>query len=514
MILRIYKILRILFLILVSIISLYASKFYEGSVFIYGVYCSSLIGMIFYLTDRKSSYFEIFFSSYLFLGFWFKYVFSLMLYNGLIFESGNINSKNIDDILMIGSLVAITCIVASFACKKIRNRNFVKKVETKEQSFFEIFYLNNRILILSFFSISVVTAALINYQFGLYQRGFITLSDVPNFFQNLFKWVLLFGFTTFSCFLIHVEILNQKKINFYTVIISLFEILFSYTSMLSRSFVINALSLILPLYQKSLKLKKNYNKFFYILFIITLLSTLISLYATNYFRLTKIDALGEKVISTSVATIPLEISSDGIPADQTIENFSSEKVSDTINNKPLATNSNTVKKVTSNDITKFLIINRWIGIDSLILVHNSGKTSFNLFLQSLREEKKLNTEHTFYEKTFGLSYKINFSTNKVLLKGNTLPGIITFLYYSGNLYFVLISLFSIIIIFNIFELMVKKITHSNLIFACFLSNMIATRLFHFGYAPKESYLFVMSFLLSVVLMVFLLKFKFLFINRK
>ena len=112
------------------------------------------------------------------------------------------------------------------------------------------------------------------------------------------------------------------------------------------------------------------------------------------------------------------------------------------------------------------------------------------------------------------SDKINISTNKVLLKGNTLPGIITFLYYSGNLYFVLISLFSIIIIFNIFELMVKKITHSNLIFACFLSNMIATRLFHFGYAPKESYLFLMSFLLSVALMVFLLKFKFLFINRK
>ena len=496
MILRIYKILRIFFLILVSIISLYASKFYEGSVFIYGVYCSSLVGMIFYLTDRKSSYFEIFFSSYLFLGFWFKYVFSLMLYNGLIFESGHTSSKKIDDVLMIGSLVAITCIVASFACKKILNRNFVKKVETKEQSFFEIFYLNNRILILSFFSISVVTAALINSQFGLYQRGFIALSDVPHFFQNLFKWVLLFGFTTFSCFLIHVEILNQKKINFYTVIISLFEILFSYTSMLSRSFVINALSLILPLYQKSLKLKKNYNKFFYILFIITLLSTVISLYATNYFRVTKIDSLEKKVFSTN------------------IENFSSQKVSDTIDNKPLATNANTVKKVTSNDITKFLIINRWIGIDSLILVHNSKKTSFNLFLQSLREEKKLNTENTFYEKTFGLSYKINLSTNKVLLKGNTLPGIITFLYYSGNLYFVLISLFSIIVIFNIFEILVKRITRTNLIFACFLSNMIATRLFHFGYAPKESYLFVMSFLLSVALMVFLLKFKFLFINRK
>ena len=288
MILKIYTILRIFFFILFSIISFYASKFYEGSIFIFGVYCSSFVGMIFYLTDRKSSYFEIFFSSFLFLGFWFKYVFSLILYDGLVFDSGQINSKKIDDILVIGTLVAITCIAASFACKQFINRDFIKKVESKERSFFEIFYLNNRILILSFFFTSVIVAALLNHQFGIYQRGFIALSEVPYFFQNLLKWLLLFGFTTFSCFLIHVEILNQKKLNFYTVIISLFEILISYTSMLSRSFVINAMSLMVPLYQRSIKLKKNYDSFFYIFFVIALLSTAISVYTVNHLRLAKL----------------------------------------------------------------------------------------------------------------------------------------------------------------------------------------------------------------------------------
>ena len=508
MILKIYTILRIFFFILFSIISFYASKFYEGSIFIFGVYCSSFVGMIFYLTDRKSSYFEIFFSSFLFLGFWFKYVFSLILYDGLVFDSGQINSKKIDDILVIGTLVAITCIAASFACKQFINRDFIKKVENKKQSFFEIFYLHNRILILSFFFTLVIVAGLLNYQFGIYQRGFIVLSEVPYFFQNLLKWLLLFGFTTFSCFLIHVEILNQKKLNFYTVIISLFEILISYTSMLSRSFVINALSLMVPLYQRSLKLKKNYDSFFYILFVIALLSTAISVYTVNHLRLVKLVSIkidwnninNPSSQTTSVTQLKIEKYQFQIP----------EKKSLVRNTKAL-----TAKKFTSNDVTNFIIINRWIGIDSLILVHNSKKTSFDLFFKSLKEKKKRNTENTFYEITFGLSSdKINISTNKEILKGNTLPGIITFLYYSGNLYFVIISLFSIIVIFNIFEILVKRITRTNLIFACFLSNMIATRLFHFGYAPKESYLFVMSFLLSVALMVFLLKFKFLFINRK
>ena len=80
MIYQIYKILKIIFFTLFICISFYSTKLYEGSVIIYVAYCLSLILMLFYLTDKKASYFEIFFSVYLFLGFWFKYVFSLLLY--------------------------------------------------------------------------------------------------------------------------------------------------------------------------------------------------------------------------------------------------------------------------------------------------------------------------------------------------------------------------------------------------------------------------------------------------
>ena len=104
-------------------------------------------------------------------------------------------------------------------------------------------------------------------------------------------------------------------------------------------------------------------------------------------------------------------------------------------------------------------------------------------------------------------------TKSEALKGNTLPGIISFLYYSGNLYFLLISLLLIFLIFNLFEEFVKKFTNNNLIYGCFISNMIATRLIHFGYAPKDSYLFLLSILLSVLFIVLLSKIKLDFFNK-
>ena len=96
------------------------------------------------------------------------------------------------------------------------------------------------------------------------------------------------------------------------------------------------------------------------------------------------------------------------------------------------------------------------------------------------------------------------------MKGNTLPGIISFLYYTGSSIFLLLSIILIFFIFNSLENFLKRVTDNNLVFICFISNMIATRLFHFGYAPKDSYLFLASILLSVFFLIFLMRFRFRF----
>jgi hypothetical protein len=494
MILKIYKISRIIFFTIFSIISIYATQFYEGSILIFGCYCFFLLLTFFYLTNSKSSYFEIFFSSYLFLGFWFKYIFSLIFYNGIIFDSGQVKSTKIDEVLILTILITFVCLISSFINKKFINTD-IKKNETRIKSFCENFYLNNRNIILIIFILLISFVGFFNIKLGIFQRGFIYLPETSMYINNLIKWLLLFGFTTFSCFVIHIEILNYKKINIFTVIIAFFEIFISYTSMLSRSFIINSISLIFPIYQKSLFFKKTHDKKFIFLFIVIIILALISLYMVNNIRLSKLYSM---IDEWTVNQNKLNIES---PKDLKIKEYNfqipkSEFNLENLQNKP----------VTPTKVINFILINRWIGIDSLIVVNSYEKKNFDLFFRSLREDKN-NLENTFYEKTFNLSSeKINIEINQKYLKGNTLPGIISFLYYSGSIYFVLISLFIIFILCNSFERLIKKITHGNAIFACFLSNMIATRLIHFGYAPKDTYLFILSIFLSALLMIFLLKF--------
>ncbi len=516
MIFKIYKTLRIIFFILFLVISVYSLKFYEGSIFVFGIYCLSFIVMLYYLTDNKSSYFEVFFSSYLFLGFWFKYVFSLILYDGKIYDSGQIKSTDIDEVLIIGIFIAIICLISSFINKNLISKYLNKKNERKEKSFFENFYLNNRILILLFFLLFISIVGFLNYQLGIHLRGFLYQTEIPPIIKNLTKWLLLFGFTTFSCFLIHVEIKNLKKINIFSILIVLLEVFISYTSMLSRSFIINAVSLILPTYQQSVKLIKKYDNKFFVIFLIILFFTMTSLYGVNHIRAIKLNTLKSEWLTANSQKHSIK---DKLQVKKIKEyNFEIPKTelkSNNLKNEDINNVKTHDVEASASKIMNFIIINRWIGIDSLILIYNSEKKGFDLFFRSLNEKKKIGSDLTFYENEFGLSnVKVNIEYGKTILKGNTLPGIITFLYYSGNLLFLFISLFVIIILCNYFEKFLKNITNNNLIFVCFISNMIATRLIHFGYAPKDTYLFITSVLLSVFFMVFLLRFKSLFLNKR
>ena len=514
MITKIYKYLRSLLFIIFMIISIYACKFYEGSTLIFLLYCFLLVIMVFYLSDKKSSYFEIFLSCYIFLGFWFKYIFSLIFYDGLVFDSISIKATNIDDVLLIAIIISSTFIISSFIYRQLIN-NFSNKPSFEfQKSFFEKLYLNNRKLILLFFITLVLVTGLINIKYGFYQRGFISLVDFPIFYQNILKWLMMFGFTTLSCFFIYVEINNLKKINFFTILVSFIEIFISYSSMLSRSFIINCISLIVPIYQKSLSFKKKIDNYFYLFFLIILSLTILSIFSVNQIRLIKLDNIKKEwKLINNINYKHNNLNKDTKNRENSTNNEKKSKIIQDFNFQ--IKSSDNKKTITSNDVSSFILVNRWIGIDSLMLVHFSGKNNFNLFFDALKEKKISGTENTFYESTFGLSeHKINIGTNKNILKGNTLPGFITFLYYTGNLFFVCIILFFIILIFNYFEMYVKKISLGNSIFACFLSNLIATRLVHFGYAPKDSYLFILSIIFAVFLMYILSRFNNHFFNKK
>ena len=167
-------------------------------------------------------------------------------------------------------------------------------------------------------------------------------------------------------------------------------------------------------------------------------------------------------------------------------------------------------------MSSFVVINRWSGIDSMLAVVSSNKLSFDLFFQSLKE-KKIISKKTFYETTFKLDLdggkEVRFGENRIL-KGNTLPGIISFLFYSGNYYFLFFSIILLTLFFCWFEIICVKISNNNMIFSSFISYMIAFRLSNFGYAPADSYLYILSIIGSIALMFFLSNYKNFFFNLK
>ena len=313
-----------------------------------------------------------------------------------------------------------------------------------------------------------------------------------------------------------MEITNLKKINIFTILIILFEIFSSYTSMLSRSFIINSSSLMLPIYQQSTKLLKKYDTKLIILFIFLLFLSVVSIFSANHIRIEKLESVKTEYKELTEKKLD-KLSDNDLALEKKLKNYNfqipkKEKKID-LTDKENLSNPASIKP-TPRELIQFMIINRWTGIDSLILVSSSESKGYDVFLRALKEEKNY-LDYTFYEKEFGLIVrKTTVDTGKTIMKGNTLPGIISFLYYTGSPIFLLLSIMVIFFLFNSLENFLRYLTDNNLVFICFISNMIATRLFHFGYAPKDSYMFLISILLSIFFLVLLMRFKFRFSSQK
>ena len=451
----------------------------------------------------------------------------MILYEGRIYDSNvaQIKSTDIDQILTLGIWIALTCLISSFINKILKKKILIKNKLDLKISFFADLYLKNRIITLVLFLIFSILIALLNLKLGIHQRGFLYNNSLPSIMINIIKWLLLFGFTTFSCFIIHLEVRFLKKINFFTLLIVFFEVFFSYTSMLSRSFIINSSSLILPIYQQTTKLTKKHDFKIIISFIFILSLTAVSIFIVNDIRIEKVktvimeyEELREKndkssnddsTIEKKLKDYNFQIRENNLANDKS--SLKKDKVEEPRDNV-VESNQPVIKAkimdTSPKDVMNFILINRWIGIDSLILVSSSKNKGYDLFFRAFKE-KKDQVDYTFYEKEFGLvDVKTNVDTGKTIMKGNTLPGIISFLYYTGSPVFLLLSIMFIFFIFNFLESFLNYITDKNLVFMCFISNMIATRLFHFGYAPKDSYLFLVSILLSILFLVILARFKF------
>ena len=493
---QIFKVINFFFILFAIIITSLAISKHSGNIYYYIVFSIITNTLLIYTLNTKSLFFEIYLSSFIWLGFWFKYSLSLVFLNGIIYDSGPVeNMINIDKAIFV-SIVAISSVFLSFILrKKIYREN---SYQIKKESFFEKSYLKFRKESIFLFIILFCFVAFLNLYLNIYQKGFIYQHEIYFLIVNFIKWMLIFGMTTLSCFFIYTEILRLQKVSPLLITVAFFEIFLSYSSMLSRALIMNLSAITFSL-SKYLDLIKN-KKFFFMFISFLLISMfLFNNYFSNHIRINFAQEVGNDV-KNKIINDKEKMKKNN--TDTIIKQFK-------VSNDP---------KVRPNPInmSSFVIINRWSGIDSMIAIVSSKKLSFDLLFQSLKEEKIVNNK-TFYETTFKVDWdggKEVMIGEKRILKGNTLPGLFSYLFYSGNYYFLFTSIFVLTFIFSVFEIFCKRITNNNMIFASFISFMICFRMFNFGYAPRDTYLFVISVLLSVLMIFFLSRFNFFSSHRK
>tara|TARA_B100001093_G_scaffold519987_2_gene611897 strand:+ start:3840 stop:5327 length:1488 start_codon:yes stop_codon:yes gene_type:complete len=449
---------------------------YDGNKFIIFTY-AILINLIFINAFKKNSYFfEFFFGILLWLGFWIKLIFIINYYSYAFFEGAGSTYENvslekrlieIDQALIVSILAFISylsaCLLKDFFFKK----KIICDIDYLNLNKSKTFIIIQDILI-ACFVIVVFFTSYFNIEHLIYQRGLKSQSEFNFIINGVIKWVLLFGFSSFVCFFIFINLKNKKKI-YQMSLISILETFVSSLSYLSRGMIFNSLSIVYGLYKSN----KFYNlqlkfKFFLIYFITIFIFFFISVSSINYLR--------HNYFFYNI-----------------VDNEKKLKIFDKKDKIIVEKQYDTFNKAFTEFY--FLAINRWVGIDAVLSASSKKDKNWNTLVDSFKE-KYDTTKLPYYERIIQLrETKVD---HQQLNYGITTPGIISFLFYSGSKIFLIFSFFILSFFMLLFEKFILNKT-TNLILCALIMQQVAYRLAHFGYMPLNSYMFFGTIILTVLI---------------
>ena len=465
------------FLIIYILFFLFVIYDYQGSKLIYLLF--SIINLFFiqYMFRQKSIFFDKFLGLFLFIGLWTNFSIKIKLKE--IFPNGfgdfkywfsdgvglfDFSRNSLDKVLIISIISLASIILASFIREFFfyYNKNTAVKIE-------KIFYKKNRFYILTFFFFFILILSLINFYFKIYQRGII--NDYGFLINSVFTFMFMLFLPSFTAIIINYELQISKSLKS-SIFISIFESFFNSYSILSRNFIFNPLSNFIAIFKINELKKKFSKKHFLIFFLLIIFFFLISLIVVskerNEFSLNKVNNIEQHELDSGIKVI-----------DSTnIFHRSAERLFR-------------------------IFISRLIGIEGIMAVSSSDNLSLNLLYSALNE-KFIRGEDSFYDKFKNESRsnkeckKINLAKENCSISSISLMGIIAFLYYSGSYIFLFVGLFFICMFCSFIEIIAYKISN-NMVLVSLFSQILAYRLWHFGYLPSNSYKLLLSICFIIIL---------------
>ena len=393
---------------------------YNGNKILYLLFTITSFFYLTYLLRKNSIFFDNFIGIFFWLGFWLNFSLKTELRNTFPegigdlkywFSDGvgnfNFSSHANDKVLIICIVVYFAIIFSSF----IREYLFIYKKNNFLENDFH-FYKTYRIKIISIFFFILLFFSLINFNFGIYQRGVI--SDHNEIIKLIFTFTLTIFFPCVVCLILNYEYRTNKSLKF-SIFLSLAESFLNSTSILSRNFIFNPFSQLIGIIKLNSFLMKFRKKVFFVFFILI----------TFFFFFTVI-------ISSNFRNEVFEIS---------ILNIDKFK-----NNSSLVIDNNSKKidnKIVKGVLTVF--ISRLIGIEGIMAVSSSNQLGFKLLRDAFSEKFKKN-EDSFYN-SFKKDFRVKSSCSNLNSKCNqdainsiTLMGIAAFLFYSGSYTFLFFTL--------------------------------------------------------------------------
>ena len=476
------KFIKLSIFVLIFFILIKTFSIYKGNQFIYLSFSIISLFLIFFSFRKKSIFYENFFGVFIFLGFWLKFSisksFNIGFTEGL---SGKvISAQNYDDALIASCIGMLGFIVFGL----IREKFFFypSKIELNINTEFYKKFRNLFIIILFF---TIILVCFINFYFLIYQRGLI--GNNYNFLiAGFIKTSLLYFLSLCIAIILFFDLASYKKVFFLILSLIIFEPFLSSLSMLSRGMIFNSFAIVFALYKLTNKINLKLDINFYIKFLAFLfVAFYISVISVNHLRITKFNIGGYAEVENN-------------------KEYNANKI---ISEKSNITVSKSFHSFYA------LLIHRWVGINSMILISKDKEfLNFELFYKSLKE-KYDSKSISFYEKNFKIYPIDKYSKIDNSKKGNTLPGLLSFLFYPGSYIFLFFSIILFSFFASLLEFLMYKSTNKNLIASGLIGMVISYRFAHFGYLPLRSYLLFGS-IIGLIILFFSIKFFVHFIKIK
>ena len=467
------KILILTLILLILIIFPFAYLEYKGTKIYYFLFTISSTFALVYNFRKESIFFETFFSLLLWLGFWFKFSVQIAFFNSMFPEGvGKFNHSQqaYDEVLLVSQVAIIAFTFTSYIREKLLFSYVKLELNKKYPKTLISFYIKFKKKIIYLLILSFLFIVLINLKYSFFQKGTIPDFFLPFGINNIFNWLLMFGFASFFSIIIYLDFLVKKKSSHNILKFGLLENFLSSISSLSRAMIFNSTAIFYGYYRllelNNFKIKRaKFIKFYLFILILFFISILI---------VSKIRQSNDFPIGHHVHEYLPIIEGKS----KHINNFIQE----------------------INQIL-FLASGRWVGVDSLMAVQSIDNKGFKLIHESLNE--KFNYSNSFYENIIKGSYYTYEKNPKVYTI--YVPGIVGYLYYANSLIFVFVIISLLCLICSYIELISYKISQHNLIFSSIIGNILAYRLAHFGYMPLNSYKIL--FAIFINLLIFYLIFK-------